>query len=138
MLSTDLAVVILDALEIYLNQQLPRISGKTPLAKDIRHALKRIPKIRPYLDHGFLELDNNTVERCIRPVALGRKNYLFVGSVGGGETAAIFYSLIGTAKLNDVCPRAYLTWLFDTIPSHPINDMEALTPWLFKAQISPK
>ena len=123
---------ILDDLEAWLEGQQARVSGKTPLAAAIRYALNRLPKIRPYLDNGFLEIDNNTVERCIRPIGLGRKNYLFVGSIAGGQAAALFYTLIGTAKLNDVCPRAYLTWLFETIAGHSVNDIEALTPWAFK------
>jgi hypothetical protein len=63
-------------------------------------------RLRPYLDHGFLEIDNNSAERAIRPIAIGRKNYLFVGSEGGGKSAAIAYSLIQTAKLNGVDPQA--------------------------------
>jgi hypothetical protein len=70
------------------------MSGKTPLAKAIRYALARLPKARPYLDHGVLELDNNTAERAMRSVAIGRKNYLFVGSQTGGKAAAIAFTLI--------------------------------------------
>ena len=66
-------------------------------------------KLRPYLDHGVLELDNNSAERAMRCVALGRKNYLFVGSEGGGKSAAIADTLIETAKLNGVNPQAWLT-----------------------------
>ncbi|MFT4620303.1 MAG: hypothetical protein ACI90Y_001630 [Polaromonas sp.] len=78
------------------------MSGKTPLAKAIRYALARLPKARPYLDHGVLELDNNTAERAMRSVAIGRKNYLFVGSQTGGKAAAIAFTLIETAKLNGI------------------------------------
>ena len=70
---------IFDDLEIWLKEQLDKISGKTPLAKAIRYALARMPKARAYLDNGFLELDNNTAERAVRPIAVGRKNYLFMG-----------------------------------------------------------
>ena len=62
-----------------------RISGKSELAKAIRYALARMRKLRPYLEHGCLEADNNGAERALKPVALGRKNYLFVGSEGGGR-----------------------------------------------------
>lgn len=61
-------------------------------------------RMRPYLDHGILEIDNNTTERAMRSVAIGRKNYLFVGSLTGGRAAAIAYTLIETAKLNGVAP----------------------------------
>ena len=84
-----------DDLEAWLNAQLPGISGKSPLAAAIRYALSRMARMRPYLDHGILEIDNNT---AMRAVALGRKNYLFVGSQTGGNSAAIAYTLIETAK----------------------------------------
>ncbi|MEJ2001863.1 MAG: transposase [Maritimibacter sp.] len=62
-----------------------RIPGKSELAKVIRYALTRIKKLLPYLDHGILEIDNNSAERAVKPVAIGRKNFLFVGSPGGGS-----------------------------------------------------
>ena len=87
-------------LEVWLHAQLPNISGKSPLAGAIRYGLTRMKRLRPYLDHGILELDNNTAERAMRSIAIGRKNYLFVGSQSGGKAAAIAYTLIETAKLN--------------------------------------
>ncbi len=75
-------------------------------------------KLRPYLDHGFLELDNNAVERSMRPIALGRRNYLFMGSERGGKSAAIAYILIETAKLNNVDPQAWLTDVLSRITDH--------------------
>ena len=95
---------IFDALKIWLKKQLGKISGKTPLAKAIRYALARMPKVRPYLDNGFLELDNNTVERAIRSLTLRQKNSLFMGSEAGSKSAAIAYSLIETAKMNNSIP----------------------------------
>lgn len=80
---------IFDGLESWLHDQLPTISGKSPLAMAIRYGLTRMKRLRPYLDHGFLELDNNTAERAMRSVAIGRKNYLFVGSQTGDRAAAI-------------------------------------------------
>lgn len=80
--------------------------------------------MRAYLDHGFLELDNNSAERGMRPVALGRKNYLFVGSEGGGKAAAIAYTLIETAKLNNVDPQAWLTNVLSRIANHPVNRVD--------------
>jgi len=90
-LRQEYAKPIFDDLEVWLRAQLNKMSGKTPLAKAIKYALTRLPKARPYLDHGFLELDNNTAERAVRPVTLGRKNYLFMGSEAGGKSAAIAY-----------------------------------------------
>jgi len=120
---------IFDDLETWLHAQLPKISGKSPLARAIRYALTRMLKTRPYLDNGFLELDNNTCERAVKPIALGRKNYLFMGSEGGGKAAAIAYTLIETAKLNGVDPQAWLTWVLGRIADHKINKLDELMPW---------
>ena len=122
---------IFDDLEVWLHAQLPRISGKSPLAGAIRYALARMKKMRPWLDHGFLELDNNTAERSMRPIALGRKNYLFMGSEGGGKSAAIAYTLIETAKLNDVDPQAWLTDVLSRIAEHKITRLDELLPWRY-------
>jgi len=100
---------------------LPKIPGKSELAKAIRYALTRMNKLRPYLDHGFLELDNHSAERSTKPIALGRKNDLFVGSQGGGKSAAIAYTLIETAKLNGVDPQAWLTDVLKRIAEHKIH-----------------
>ncbi len=124
---------ILDALEGWLEAQLPRISGKSELAKAIRYALTRIKKLRPYLDHGHLEADNNCAERAMKSVALGRKNYLFVGSIGGGKAAAIAYTLIETAKLNGIDPQAWLTDIVGRIADHKINKIDELLPWSWAA-----
>jgi len=79
-------------------------------------------RLRPYLENGFLELDNNTAERSMRPIALGRKNYLFMGSERGGKSAAIAYTLIETAKLNGVDPQAWLTTVLGRIADHKITN----------------
>ncbi|MBK6469030.1 MAG: IS66 family transposase [Rhodobacter sp.] len=118
-----------DGLETWLNIQLHDISGKSPLAAAIRYALTRMARLRPYLDHGILEIDNNTAERAMRPVALGRKNYLFVGSQTGGKSAAIAYTLIETAKLNGVDPQAWLADTLARIADHKINRIDELLPW---------
>jgi transposase len=120
---------ILDDLEVWLGAQLSRISGKTPLAGAVRYAITRLKRLRPYIDHGVLELDNNTAERAMRPIALGRKNYLFMGSERGGKSAAIAYSLIETAKLNGVDPQAWLTHVLDCIADHKITRIDELLPW---------
>jgi len=118
-----------DALEAWLNTQLHDISGKSPLAAAVRYALNRMARLRPYLDHGILEIDNNTAERAMRSVALGRKNYLFVGSQTGGKSAAIAYTLIETAKLNGIDPQAWLADTLARIADHKINRIDELLPW---------
>ena len=80
-----------------------------------------MPEARAYLGDGRLELDNNICERSIRPVAPGRKNCLFPGSVGGGEAAAIAYALIETAEMNNVDPEAWLTWVLERIADHRLT-----------------
>jgi transposase len=128
-----LATPILDDLGTWLEAQLPRISAKSELAKAIRYALTRLTKLRPYLDHGRLEADNNAAERAMKSVALGRKNYLFVGSEGGGKAAAIAYTLIETAKLNGIDPQAWLTEVLGRIADHKINRIDELLPWAWGA-----
>ena len=98
--------------------------------------MTRMRKLQPYLDHGFLELDNNAAERSMRPIALGRKNYLFMGSERGGKSAAIAYTLIETAKLNGVDPQAWLTWVLARIADHKINRIDELLPWNYAKQTS--
>ncbi len=126
---------VFDDLEAWLNAQLPRISAKTPLAGAIRYALTRMKRLRPYLENGFLELDNNNAERSMRCIALGRKNYFFMGSEGGGKAAAIAYTLIETAKLNGVDPQAWLTDTLGRIADHKITKLDQLMPWSY-AQLS--
>lgn len=126
------AAPALDELDIWLQARLGEISGKTPLAGAIRYAIGRLKKLRPYLEHGFLEIDNNAAERAMRPVVLGRKNYLFMGSKRGGQSAATIYSLIETAKLNGVDPQAWLADTLARLPDHKINKIDELLPWNFR------
>ena len=92
-----------------------------------------MPKTRPYLDNGFLELDNNTCERAMKPVAIGRKNWMFAGSERGGKAMAIAFTLIETAKLNGVDPQAWLTDVLGRIADHKINRIDELLPWNYLA-----
>ena len=120
---------VFDALETWLVSELTRISSKSALGRAIRYALTQLPMVRPYLEHGFLELDNNTAERGVRGIAVGRKNWLFVGSEGGGKAAAIAYTLIETAKLNGIDPQAWLTDTLARIADHKITKLDELMPW---------
>lgn len=122
-------IPVFDDLERWLAMQLATISGKSPLASAIRYALTRMERLRPYLDNGILELDNDAAERGMRVIALGRKSYIFVGSEAGGKAAAIAYTLIETAKLNAVDPNAWLADTLARIPDYKINKVDELLPW---------
>ena len=125
----QMAVPILAAFKDWLAHTLMQVSQKSELAKAIRYALSRWAALTRYCEDGRIEIDNNAAERALRGVALGRKNYLFAGSDQGGERAAALYSLIETAKLNDLDPMAYLRHVLSVIGTHPINRIDQLLPW---------
>src|SRR5260221_11306846 len=101
----------------------------SPLAIAIRYALTRWTALTRYVHDGRLELENNAAERALRAVGLGRKNFLFLGADTGGERAEAIYTLIGTAKLNDLNPEAYLRHVLGRIVDHPINQIDELLSW---------
>ena len=119
----------LDALAAWMDAQLQLISGKSDLAKAIRYARSRWQALTCYCADGRLEISNNAAENAVRPVSLGRKNWLFAGSDAGGERAAIFYTLIRSAKMNGLEPEAYLRDVLTRIGEYPINAIDDLLPW---------
>jgi transposase len=119
----------LDRLRAFLDTSLARISGKSSLAQAIRYTISRWTALTRYLADGRLQMSNNAAERSIRPLALGRKNYLFCGSDAGGQRAACLYTIIETAKMNAINPEAYLADVLARIADHPIRQIDALLPW---------
>lgn len=123
------AVPLLESLKSRMEEILSKISGKSAFAGAIRYALSRWPSLTRYTTDGRLDISNNAAERAIRPLALGRKNWLFAGSDSGGERAAVIYTLIETAKLNGLDPEAYLRSVIDCIADHPVKRISQLLPW---------
>jgi transposase len=126
---------LIDALEPWLRVKLGLVSQKGKLAEAIRYALSRWEGLVRFLDDGRIELDNNAVERSIRPITLNRKNALFAGSDSGAEHWATIASLIETCKLTDIDPLGYLTDVLTRIAKgHPNRDIGTLLPWAYLKQ----
>ena len=123
---------IVEALHAWLTAQLATLSRKSVTADAIGYAMNQWTALTRYLDDGRIEIDNNAAERALRTVAIGRKNYLFLGSDAGGERAATMYSLLGTVKLNGVNPETYLRHVLSVIADHPVNRVDELLPWNVK------
>ena len=126
---------LLDELRHWMEKTLRSLSTKSETAGAIRYALSHWRALTRYVDDGLLEIDNNAAERALRAVAIGRKNYLFMGADSGGQRAASLYSLIGTAKLSGLDPAFYLRTVLATIAEHPINRIEQLLPWNIAASL---
>src|SRR5215510_4297191 len=123
-----------DALRIFFEHQLARLSGGSDTARIIRYGLRHWDGLTRFLDDGRIELDTNIVERSMRPQALTRKNALFAGHDDGAENWAIVASLIEACKLNDVEPQAYLAdVLVRLVNLWPNNRLDELLPWTWAA-----
>jgi transposase len=116
-------------LERWLRETLASLSQKSETSKAIQYALNQWQALVFYIDDGVVDIDNNSAERALRAVALGRKNYLHFGADSGGERAAAMYTLIGTCRLNGINAQAYLAYVFAHIAEHPINRIAELLPW---------
>ena len=120
-------------LQSWMRAERTRLSRHAETAKAIDYVLTRWPTFTRFLDDGRICLSNNAAERALRGVALGRRAWLFAGSDRGGERAAAMYTLIATAKLNDINPQAWLADVLARIADHPASRLHELLPWHWKA-----
>jgi len=120
---------LVEALETWMRAERARLSRHNDTSRAMDYMLKRWPAFTRFLDDGRVCLSNNAAERALRGIALGRKAWLFAGSDRGGERAAAIYSLIVTAKLNGVDPRAWLADVLRRIAAQPTNQLADLLPW---------
>ncbi len=123
---------LLADLEAWLRSERARLSRHAPVAKAMDYMLKRWPGFTRFLEDGRVCLTNNAAERALRGIALGRKSWLFAGSDRGGDRAAFMYTLIVTAKMNDVDPQAWLADVLARIAEHPFQRLDELLPWNWK------
>ena len=125
---------VLAELKTWMNDTLSQVSAKSPLALAIGYSLSNWTALTHFVDDGRIDAHNNTAERALRGVAIGRKNYLHVGSDVGGQTAAVMYTLLGTARLNGINPQRYLRHVLERIADHPSNRIDELLPWAVAAK----
>ena len=121
-------------LEAWTRQERARLSRHNDVAQAMDYMLKRWVAFARFLDDGRICLSNNAAERSLRGIALGRRAWLFAGSDRGGERAAFMYSLIVTAKMNDIDPQAWLADVLCHIADHPVHRLDELLPWNWKRQ----
>jgi transposase len=124
---------LVEGLELWLRAERRKLSSKNPLAKAIDYSLKRWSTFTRFLDDGRICMTNNAAERAVRGVAVGRRNWTFCGSDAGGERAAVIYTLIETAKLNDIDPKAWLADVLARIADHAASRIADLLPWNWRA-----
>lgn len=122
------AVPILKEMETWMQETYASCMPKSPIGKAIAYHLKRKEELTAYTQNGTLRIDNNLVENSIRPVALGRKNYLFSGSHEAAKRSAMIYSLLGCCKAHGINPEKWLKYILDIIPDYPISKINILLP----------
>lgn len=126
------SVPILDALGKWMKEEYIKAVPKSSIGKALGYSIERWETLSRYTENGMLNIDNNPVENSIRPVALGRKNYLFAGSHEAAKRSGMLYSLLGTCKMHNIEPNAWLKKVLQTIAEHPINKISELLPHRWK------
>lgn len=130
------SVPILDELGVWMKEEYPKVPPKGAIGKALAYSINRWGKLCIYTKDGNLCIDNNPVERSIRAIAVGRKNYMFCGSHEAARRTAMLYSLMGMCKLHDVNPYEWLKDVLVKIPSHPLQQIEQLLPHIWGQQRS--
>lgn len=129
------AVPILEHLGKWMKEAYVQVTPKSSIGKALAYSITRWKKLSIYTTHGMLCIDNNPVENSIRPVAIGRKNYLFAGSHHAAQESAMIYSLLGTCKLHNINPWEWLKDILTRLPDYPINRIKELLPHNWKPQV---
>lgn len=127
-LRKEKSLPILQELKNWMLENYKAVLPKSSIGQALHYSLERFDKLMLYTTDGKLEIDNNLVENAIRPVAIGRKNYLFAGSHNGAARAAMLYSFMGTCKINDINPFEWLRSSLDQLPTYPVNQISELLP----------
>lgn len=122
------AIPVLEALKPWLLEEKRKVTPTSPIGKAIAYTLSLWEELVVYVQDARLMIDNNRIENAVRPMAIGRKNYLFAGSHAGAERAAMFYSFMGSCKMHSINPQLWLTDVLERLPTHPINKIEELLP----------
>jgi transposase len=126
------SVPILQALGKWMKDEYIKAIPKSSISKALGYSIERWEKLSRYTENGILHIDNNPVENSIRPVALGRKNYLFAGSHEAAIRSGMLYSLLGTCKMHDIEPYAWLKNVLQQIADYPVNKVKELLPHRYK------
>jgi transposase len=123
------AMPILESLGKWMQQAYAEVVPKSAIGMALAYSIQRWPRLMVYATDGKLNIDNNPVENCIRPVAVGRKNYLFAGSHEAAQRSAMLYSLMGICKLHGINPFSWLKNVLERLPSHSVNKIQELLPY---------
>ncbi len=126
------AVPILEHLGKWMKEAYAQVTPKSSIGKALAYSIERWEALSLYSTNGMLHIDNNPVENSIRPVAIGRKNYLFAGSHEAAQESAMVYSLLGTCKMHKINPWEWLKDVLTRLPDYPINKIKDLLPHNWK------
>ena len=132
---TKQSAPLLTDLEAWMREERAKLSRHAPVAKAMDYMLKRWDGFARFLEDGRICLTNNAAERALRGLVLGRNSWLFAGSDRGGDRAAAMYTLIVTAKMNDIDPQAWLADVLARIAEHPAPRLDELLPWNWKKML---